>query len=131
MPCTSAGSRTFSITVRHGSRTGFWNTMPMSRRGAATGLPSTLTAPAVAGTSPARIFNSVVLPHPLGPTTVTNSRSRTESEMSLSAWMRSLRTVTKTFSSCATSMTEASARAAELIERLAASSFIALSLPWS
>ncbi len=30
-PCTSAGSSTLSITVRQGSRIGFWNTMPMSR----------------------------------------------------------------------------------------------------
>ena len=64
--------------------------MPMSRRGPSTGVPASRTVPRVAGSRPAEIFSSVLLPQPLGPTMVTNSRSATDSEMSLSAWMRSL-----------------------------------------
>jgi hypothetical protein len=81
-PCTSAGSSTFSITVRQGSRIGFWNTMPMSVRGAATTVPPTAILPALAGSRPAISLSSVLLPQPLGPTMVTNSRSPTASDMS-------------------------------------------------
>ena len=41
--------------------------------------------PLLAGSRPARIFSSVVLPQPLGPTTVMNSPSRIENSISDSA----------------------------------------------
>jgi hypothetical protein len=50
-----------------------------------TGVPATVTLPALERCRPARIFNNVVLPQPLGPTIVTNSRSPTDNEISLSA----------------------------------------------
>ena len=43
---TSTGSITLSKTVRHGRRTGSWNTMPMSRLGSSTGRPRRVTLPA-------------------------------------------------------------------------------------
>src|SRR5690348_11464506 len=47
--------------------------MPMSRRGPTIGWPNKVIVPAVLGISPASNLSSVLLPHPLGPTTVTNS----------------------------------------------------------
>ena len=80
------GSMTLSMTVRHLSRTGFWNTMPTSERGPTTSFPRTLTEPDDACTSPAMIFRIVVFPHPLWPTMVKNSPSATRKETSASAW---------------------------------------------
>src|SRR6476469_1875599 len=62
----------FFVTVRHGSRSGCWNTMP-SRL-----VPPKSTSPAVRLVSPSRTFSSVLLPHPLGPTIETNSPRGTE-----------------------------------------------------
>src|SRR6266536_2396104 len=63
-PRTSTGSMTLSKTVRHGRRTGSWNTMPMSRLGSSTGRPRRVTLPAERWSRPARILRSVVLPQP-------------------------------------------------------------------
>jgi hypothetical protein len=46
-----------------------WNTTPISRRGPATSVSRSSAAPLEAGRMPARIFNSVDLPQPEGPTT--------------------------------------------------------------
>src|SRR6266568_1615600 len=63
-PRTSTGSMTLSKTVRHGRRTGSWNTMPMSRLGSSTGRPRKVTLPAERWSRQARILRSVVLPQP-------------------------------------------------------------------
>src|SRR5499427_3594578 len=62
-----------SNTVRHGSRLSLWNTKPRSPPGARTVRPSSSTAPALAGSSPATMRKSVVLPQPLGPTSEMNA----------------------------------------------------------
>src|SRR5580704_5405625 len=49
----------------------------MSDTGPLTRAPPNLVSPADGAISPAMHFSSVVLPHPEGPTTVTNSRSAT------------------------------------------------------
>ena len=69
----SAGSSTFCRAVRHCISAGTWNTSPILRCGPFTGAPSTRTVPLVADVNPAIIFNMVVLPQPLGPSTETNS----------------------------------------------------------
>src|SRR5687768_2490174 len=61
--------------------------MAMSRLPGArcpTGLPSWKISPLVASSRPARMRSSVVLPQPLGPTSVTNSRSENSRSMSRS-----------------------------------------------
>src|SRR5687768_11867882 len=61
--------------------------MAMSRLPGArcpTGLPSWKISPLVASSRPARIRRSVVFPQPLGPTSVTNSRSENSRLMSRS-----------------------------------------------
>src|SRR5688572_2256142 len=61
--------------------------MAMSRLPGArwpTGLPSWKISPLVASSRPARMRSSVVLPQPLGPTRVTNSRSENSRSMSRS-----------------------------------------------
>src|SRR5215467_8920189 len=79
------GSNTLSRTVRHGKSTGDWKTTPMSRRGPMIGVPWSFTSPRLAGSNPARIFRSVDLPQPEGPTTATNSPSATVKSMPSSA----------------------------------------------
>ncbi len=87
--CISIGSITLSSTVRQGSSTGAWNTMPTSRLGPSTGRPRSSTSPLVRRSRPARILSSVLLPQPLGPTTVTNSPSSMAKLASVSARMSS------------------------------------------
>ena len=72
-PASSAGSSTLSRIVRHFSSTGAWKTMPTSAIGRVTVRPATVTAPTVAGRSPATMRSRVDLPQPLGPTSATNS----------------------------------------------------------
>src|SRR5260221_4069735 len=57
--------------------------MPASR------VPKTVTAPAEGWSKPAATLSSVVLPHPVGPTTETNSPSPTRSVVSRTAVYRS------------------------------------------
>jgi hypothetical protein len=63
------------MTVRHGNRTGDWNTTAASGLGPRNGLPLSSTDPAEYGNSPASTLSSVDFPHPLWPTTETNSPS--------------------------------------------------------
>src|SRR6185312_1831442 len=77
-PRISAGRTTLSRIVRHFSSSGAWNTMPMSRLGSdGTAAEPIFTVPASCGWSPARIFKSVLLPHPDGPTRQASSPGRT------------------------------------------------------
>src|SRR6266850_1148680 len=57
--------------------------MPASR------VPKTVTAPAEGWSKPAATLSSVVLPHPVGPTTETNSPSATRRVVSRTAVYRS------------------------------------------
>src|SRR5215469_1347383 len=66
-----------SATVRHGKSAYSWNTTPRSGPGAVTGRSSMSTAPVVGGMNPATMESHVLLPHPLGPTMLTNSLSPT------------------------------------------------------
>src|SRR2546426_801856 len=50
--------------------------MPTSRRGDSTRVPSITTAPLVGRSSPATIMSRVLLPHPDGPRSETNSPAR-------------------------------------------------------
>ncbi len=59
--------------------------MPTLAIGFVTTIPSTVTAPAVAGRKPAMMRSKVDLPQPLGPTNETNSPCATSSEMSRNA----------------------------------------------
>src|SRR5690349_20949257 len=66
----------FSRTVSHGNTPYSWKMTPRSGPGPAIARPSSSTRPCVGATKPATIFNIVVLPHPDGPMTATNSPSR-------------------------------------------------------
>jgi len=52
--------------------------MPISARGSIIGMPPARIVPAVIGSRPAIIINSVLLPQPLGPRRQTNSPLLTE-----------------------------------------------------
>ncbi len=75
---------------RHGSSVGFWNAMPTRLSGPSTSRPATTTLPSVAGHRPETRRISVLLPQPDGPTTATNSPSRTCIEHSCSASVPSM-----------------------------------------
>ena len=60
-------------TVSQGNSAYSWNTTPRSGPGPAIGRPSSVTCPDEAVSKPAMMLSSVDLPHPLGPTIVTNS----------------------------------------------------------
>src|SRR6266545_6000001 len=64
-----------------------WKTSAISSGGTVTRLPRKRTSPLVGRSSPPTHFRSVVLPHPDGPTTQTNSRSSTVNETSAIAWV--------------------------------------------
>src|SRR5439155_25115486 len=64
-PRISRPKATLSATLSHGNRLASWNTMAFT--------PRTSTSPLVSVSSPARMRSGVVFPHPLGPTTHTNS----------------------------------------------------------
>jgi hypothetical protein len=89
MPSISSGNSTLPITVRHGSRPKFWNTMQASLRGPDTGVPAMVMRPSSAAISPAVSRNKVVLPHPLGPSSVISSPLRTVALMRSSATISS------------------------------------------
>jgi hypothetical protein len=61
------------MTVRHGSRPKFWNTMHASLRGPVTRVPAMVMRPSSGAINPAVSRSKVVLPHPLGPKSVINS----------------------------------------------------------
>src|SRR5438093_827851 len=92
-PSISTEKSTLSSTERHGSSTGCWKTKPTSVNGSLTAVSRTRIAPRVAGVSPATSLSSVLLPQPLGPTSVTNSFSSTWSVTSSTARTRSPRRV--------------------------------------
>src|SRR5690554_1165453 len=73
---------TFSAIVFHGRSVADWNTIPMSFEGPFRTRPARVTVPCVTVFSPARIFSSVVLPHPDGPTMEISSPCRTVRLMS-------------------------------------------------
>ncbi len=54
--------------MRHGSVESSWNTTPIFGSGPVTGVPPTLTLPAVAFCRPDTTARSVDFPQPLGPT---------------------------------------------------------------
>jgi hypothetical protein len=61
--------------VRHGSSVGAWNTKPISGPGPSRLRSPIRALPLVRLSSPPRIFSSVDLPQPLGPTRQMNSPS--------------------------------------------------------
>ena len=81
----SSGSSTLSTVVRHGSRLGAWNAMPLIFSGPVTGWPSMRIVPLLGIFSPVVSFMNVDLPQPLGPTMAMNSPWFTCSEMSSTA----------------------------------------------
>ena len=87
-PPNSSTSSTFCTTVLQGISPGDWKTQARSGPGPVTGTPEIATSPLVAGSSPARIFITVLLPQPDGPMIDTNSCGSTAKSISLSAWVR-------------------------------------------
>src|ERR1700682_3368673 len=73
----------FSTTLFQGNSANCWNTTDRSGPGPVTRLFPTVSEPVVGKSSPAAMRRHVVLPHPEGPTTATNSFSRT-SKLTLS-----------------------------------------------
>src|SRR5262245_18099208 len=100
-----SGKRTLSSTLAHGSSVGAWNTRPVSARGSATGWPSMITRPWLAGSRPPTSRKSVDFPHPDGPTRHTNSLRRIERETLVSAAIRSRSRETKCFDTFSISIT--------------------------
>jgi hypothetical protein len=78
-----------AVTVRHGSRPACWKAMPYSwsSRACRAVLPKTLTVPAVGASRSAMSRRSVLLPHPDGPMSETNSPGATVTLTSLRAAM--------------------------------------------
>src|SRR5436190_1984574 len=86
MPRNLSARRKFSSTVYQGSSVLSWNTNAMSLgRGRSTGLPATVTAPAIGCSIPPMMLSSVLLPQPEGPSRQTNSPLRMSTETSSSA----------------------------------------------
>lgn len=73
---------TLPRTVSQGNSAYCWKITPRSGPGPVTGFPSTSTSPEVGTASPAARLSRVLLPHPDGPTTVTNSSSPMSSDTS-------------------------------------------------
>ena len=73
--------------VRQDSSAGSWNTKPnwLTRRAAAAGSPRTSMRPEVGGMRSLTSRSSELLPHPVGPSSATNSPSATARLMSVSA----------------------------------------------
>ena len=61
------------MTLRQGSRFGFWNAMPAIFTGPLTLSPKMTMSPESGGTSPVTSFINDDLPQPEGPTTAANS----------------------------------------------------------
>src|SRR5262249_3185510 len=74
-----------SPTESHGNNAVCWKTTPRSGPGPSIDWPSTSICPTVGVSKPAIRFNSVDLPQPLAPTSVTISRSSTDKLTSSSA----------------------------------------------
>src|SRR5437588_6229915 len=77
-----------SETVRRGKRAYCWNTKPRFRLCAGmfvTSAPEISTLPVDGSSNPAMIFRIVVLPEPLGPSSVTRAPSATENEVGSTA----------------------------------------------
>src|SRR5690606_28370301 len=85
-PAISRPWAMFLSTVRQGIRARFWNTTPRSGPGPTTDSPKQRTWPAVGFSRPAMSRSRVDFPHPLGPTTVTNSPGRMARDTSSRAW---------------------------------------------
>src|SRR6266545_3688094 len=124
-PSTSTGSITLSKTVRHGRRTGSWNTMPMSRLGPSTGRPRKVTLPAERWSRPARIFSRVVFPHPDWPTIVTNSPATISTEMPARACTCARPRVAYVFSRLDTTISGAIPAVGALLKRVPGSPTVA------
>ena len=87
-PNGSSMSSTFGSTASarvHGISAKLWNTIARSGPGPRTGSPSMMMSPYSHGVSPSIRRSSVVLPQPLGPSTVRNSLSSMVRFESLSA----------------------------------------------
>ena len=85
---TESPKATLSATDMWGNRAGVWNTKPMLRAlggSHVTSLSSKRIWPAVGSMSPAVMRRVVVLPHPDGPSRVTNSPSATSRSKSSTA----------------------------------------------
>ena len=83
----------FSVTVRCGNSSKFWNTMPMRERSlgrsvfaSPTEMPSTVIPPFWKGSSALTHLMMVDLPLPEGPQTTTTSPFFTSVEQSVSTW---------------------------------------------
>ena len=79
-PCMRRPNAMLAATSRWGKRASSWNISPIPRRCGGTpsrSRPSSVTAPASSGCSPAIARSSVDLPPPLGPRTATVSPSST------------------------------------------------------
>ena len=74
-----------SSTVRQARSTGVWNTGATVALGPDTSRPAIVTVPVERASVPIRIFNNVVLPQPLGPTSVMNSPGATSKSTSAKA----------------------------------------------
>src|SRR5580692_7147549 len=77
--------------LRQGISSGLWKTIPIDGSEPLTGCPLTRTVPLECGSNPEMIFRSVLLLHPLGPTTETNSPLAAVREMFSSALTGSAR----------------------------------------
>src|SRR5690242_5588147 len=89
MPRTSGPNATLSITLRHGKRLRFCQTMtesaPSGRATAGRAGSSIRTVPEVACSSPPTIWTSVLLPQPLGPSRQEKRRDANRCEKRSSA----------------------------------------------
>jgi hypothetical protein len=74
-----------SATLSQGSSRGSWKMMPIFACGAEIPMPSSVTAPDVAGSSPAMARSSVDFPHPEPPMMATISPSLISAEKRYSA----------------------------------------------
>jgi hypothetical protein len=81
----SSGSITLASVVRHGSRLGAWNAMPVIFSGPVTSWPLMITVPRLGRLSPVASFMKVLLPQPEGPTMAMNSPSPTFRSMASTA----------------------------------------------
>src|SRR6266550_4815816 len=78
----------FSATVRCGNKAYCWKTKPRFRLCDGmfvTSAPEISTLPVEGSSKPAMIFKIVVLPEPLGPSSVTSAPSETENEVGSTA----------------------------------------------